>query len=223
MKGYLNRPDATAEILDADGWLATGDLGYVDEDGNVFVVDRLKDLIKVSAYQVAPAELEALLVAHPWVADAAVVGHPDERHGEVPVAAVVPRGMAGEVDAGGDNGLGRGARRPTSGYARCSSWMRSREPLPANSCTGCLPSGDGRTRSRQGIKDEGAHESPRVVSERIVSLPPRHPAPSTLSFRAYSWRADPPSSKSALSTGRRLCYSVTSSPPLPPRHQALGM
>jgi acyl-CoA synthetase (AMP-forming)/AMP-acid ligase II len=88
MKGYLNRSDATAEILDADGWLATGDLG------NVFVVDRLKDLIKVSAYQVAPAELEALLVAHPWVADAAVVGHPDERHGEVPVAAVVPRGMA---------------------------------------------------------------------------------------------------------------------------------
>jgi acyl-CoA synthetase (AMP-forming)/AMP-acid ligase II len=101
MKGYLNRPDASAEILDADGWLATGDLGYVDEDGNVFVVDRLKDLIKVSAYQVAPAELEALLVAHPRVADAAVVRRPDERHGEVPVAAVVPRGMAGEVDAEG--------------------------------------------------------------------------------------------------------------------------
>jgi acyl-CoA synthetase (AMP-forming)/AMP-acid ligase II len=98
MKGYLNRPDATAEILDADGWLGTGDLGYVDEDGNVFVVDRLKDLIKVSAYQVAPAELEALLVAHPRVADAAVVGRPDERHGEVPVAVVVPRGMAGEAD-----------------------------------------------------------------------------------------------------------------------------
>jgi acyl-CoA synthetase (AMP-forming)/AMP-acid ligase II len=99
MKGYLNRPDATAEILDADGWLGTGDLGYVDEDGNVFVVDRLKDLIKVSAYQVAPAELEALLFAHPRVADAAVVGRPDERHGEVPVAAVVPRGAAGEADA----------------------------------------------------------------------------------------------------------------------------
>jgi acyl-CoA synthetase (AMP-forming)/AMP-acid ligase II len=98
MKGYLNRPDATAEILDADGWLGTGDLGYVDQDGNVFVVDRLKDLIKVSAYQVAPAELEVLLVAHPRVADAAVVGRPDERYGEVPVAVVVPRGTASEVD-----------------------------------------------------------------------------------------------------------------------------
>jgi acyl-CoA synthetase (AMP-forming)/AMP-acid ligase II len=101
MKGYLNRPDATLEILDSDGWLGTGDLGCVDGDGNVFVVDRLKNLIKVSAYQVAPAELEALLVAHPRVADAAVVGRPDERLGEVPVAAVVSRGMAGEVDAEG--------------------------------------------------------------------------------------------------------------------------
>ena len=98
MRGYLNRPEATAEMLDADGWLRIGDLGYVDEDGNVFVVDRLKDLIKVSAYHVAPAELEALLVAHPRVADAAVVGRPDERHGEVPVAVVVPRETAGEAD-----------------------------------------------------------------------------------------------------------------------------
>jgi acyl-CoA synthetase (AMP-forming)/AMP-acid ligase II len=92
MEGYLNRPDATAEIMAAGGWLRTGDLGCVDAGGNVFVVDRLKDIIKVSAYQVAPAELEALLVAHPRVADAAVIGRPDNRHGEVPVAAVVPRG-----------------------------------------------------------------------------------------------------------------------------------
>jgi acyl-CoA synthetase (AMP-forming)/AMP-acid ligase II len=97
MSGYLNRSQATAEILGADGWLKTGDLGCVDHDGNVFIVDRLKDLIKVSAYGVAPAELETLLLTHPGVADAAVVGRPDERHGEVPVAAVVPRG---EVDGG---------------------------------------------------------------------------------------------------------------------------
>jgi OPC-8:0 CoA ligase-1 len=63
----------TADIIDAGGWLRTGDLGYVDGDGNVFVVDRLKELIKVSAYQVAPAELEALLITHPQVADAAVI------------------------------------------------------------------------------------------------------------------------------------------------------
>jgi acyl-CoA synthetase (AMP-forming)/AMP-acid ligase II len=92
MAGYLNRPDATAEILDADGWLHSGDLGHIDATGNVFVVDRLKELIKVSAHQVAPAELEALLATHPGVADCAVVPRPDERHGEVPVAVVVARG-----------------------------------------------------------------------------------------------------------------------------------
>jgi acyl-CoA synthetase (AMP-forming)/AMP-acid ligase II len=91
MAGYLGNPEATAEVLDADGWLRTGDLGYVDAEGNVFVVDRIKDLIKVNAYQVAPAELEALLLTHPLVADAAVVGRPDESRGEVPVAVVVPR------------------------------------------------------------------------------------------------------------------------------------
>jgi acyl-CoA synthetase (AMP-forming)/AMP-acid ligase II len=96
MAGYLGRPDATAEMVDAGGWLHTGDLGYVDEDGNVFVVDRLKELIKVSAYQVAPAELEALLAGHPAVADVAVIPRPDATHGEVPVALVVPRA---EVDA----------------------------------------------------------------------------------------------------------------------------
>jgi acyl-CoA synthetase (AMP-forming)/AMP-acid ligase II len=98
MQGYLNRPQATAEILDADGWLRTGDLGLVDPDGNVFVVDRLKELIKVSGYQVAPAELEALIAAHPGVDDAAVVGRPDERRGEVPVAVVVRRGNLGAGD-----------------------------------------------------------------------------------------------------------------------------
>jgi acyl-coenzyme A synthetase/AMP-(fatty) acid ligase len=73
----------------------------VDAQGNVFVVDRLKDLIKVSAYQVAPAELEALLLTHPAVADAAVIGRPDEARGEVPVAVVVPRDEApGQVDGG---------------------------------------------------------------------------------------------------------------------------
>jgi acyl-CoA synthetase (AMP-forming)/AMP-acid ligase II len=89
MAGYLNRPAATAEIIDRDGWLHTGDLGHVDPDGNVVVVDRLKELIKVDGYQVPPAELEALLLSHPSIADAAVIGRPDDRHGEVPVAYVV--------------------------------------------------------------------------------------------------------------------------------------
>jgi acyl-CoA synthetase (AMP-forming)/AMP-acid ligase II len=91
MKGYLGRPEATAAMLDPDGWLRTGDLGLVDGDGNVVIVDRLKELIKVSGWPVAPAELEALLATHPAVADAAVVRRPDPAKGEVPVAVVVPR------------------------------------------------------------------------------------------------------------------------------------
>jgi acyl-CoA synthetase (AMP-forming)/AMP-acid ligase II len=89
MAGYLNQPVATAEIIDTDGWLHTGDLGHIDSDGNVVVLDRLKELIKVDGYQVAPAELEALLLSYPPITDAAVTGRADDRHGEVPVAYVV--------------------------------------------------------------------------------------------------------------------------------------
>ena len=91
MTGYLGRPEATAEALDTDGWLHTGDLVRIDADGWLFVVDRLKELIKYKGHQVAPARLEALLGAHPAVADCAVVGRPDEVAGEIPVAYVVRR------------------------------------------------------------------------------------------------------------------------------------
>jgi 4-coumarate--CoA ligase len=89
MKGYLNNPGATAATIDDDGWLHTGDIGHVDADGHLYVVDRLKELIKYKGFQVAPAELEGLLLTHPAVADAAVVGLPDEEAGEVPVGYVV--------------------------------------------------------------------------------------------------------------------------------------
>jgi acyl-CoA synthetase (AMP-forming)/AMP-acid ligase II len=89
MKGYLNRPEATAETVDREGWLHTGDIGYADADGHFFIVDRKKELIKYKGFQVAPAELEALLVTHPAVADAAVIPSPDEEAGEVPKAFVV--------------------------------------------------------------------------------------------------------------------------------------
>ncbi len=89
MRGYLNRPDATARCVDADGWLHTGDIGYADEEGYFFIVDRAKELIKYKGFQVAPAELEALLLTHPSVADAAVIPSPDEEAGEVPKAVVV--------------------------------------------------------------------------------------------------------------------------------------
>jgi len=93
MRGYRGRPDATAATIDADGWLHTGDLGMVDADGRVSITDRLKELIKVKGFQVAPAELEGLLCGHPAVADAAVVGIPDEAAGEVPKAFVVAPGQ----------------------------------------------------------------------------------------------------------------------------------
>ncbi len=91
-KGYLNQPAATRETITADGWVRTGDIGHIDADGYLFITDRLKELIKVKGFQVAPAELEALLLTHPSVADVAVIGRPDERAGELPVAYVVARG-----------------------------------------------------------------------------------------------------------------------------------
>ena len=91
MKGYLNNPEATRDMLDADGWLHSGDIGKADADGYLYVVDRLKELIKYKAFQVAPAELEAAVQSHPAVADAAVIPSPDEEAGEVPKAFVVLR------------------------------------------------------------------------------------------------------------------------------------
>ncbi|CAK9322431.1 unnamed protein product [Citrullus colocynthis] len=89
MKGYLNNPEATAATIDKDGWLHTGDIGFIDDDDELFIVDRLKELIKYKGFQVAPAELEALLLTHPVISDAAVVPMKDEQAGEVPVAFVV--------------------------------------------------------------------------------------------------------------------------------------
>jgi acyl-CoA synthetase (AMP-forming)/AMP-acid ligase II len=91
MRGYLGDDAATAATIDPDGWLHTGDLVSFDHDGNLYVVDRLKELIKCSGYHVAPAELEAELMTHPAVADAAVVPRPDPNAGQVPVAYVVLR------------------------------------------------------------------------------------------------------------------------------------
>ncbi|MFK8025522.1 MAG: AMP-binding protein [Ilumatobacter sp.] len=88
MKGYLNNPTASADTVDPDGWLHTGDIAVIDEHGHMTIVDRLKELIKYKGFQVAPAELEALLITHPKVADVAVIGVPDEEAGELPKAFV---------------------------------------------------------------------------------------------------------------------------------------
>ncbi|MEU9351670.1 4-coumarate--CoA ligase family protein [Streptomyces griseoloalbus] len=100
MKGYLGRPDATTAMIDPDGWLHTGDVGHVDADGWLFVVDRVKELIKYKGFQAAPAELEALLLTHPGIADAAVIGVCNEDGNEVPHAHVVRRPSAPELSEG---------------------------------------------------------------------------------------------------------------------------
>lgn len=97
MKGYLNNPEATAATIDADGWLHTGDVAVIDEDGHMTVVDRVKELIKYNGFQVPPAELEALLITHPAILDVAVIGIPDDSAGELPKAFVV-RAPGAEID-----------------------------------------------------------------------------------------------------------------------------
>ena len=92
MKGYFGRAEESAATIDPEGWLRTGDLGYADGAGRCCIVDRLKELIKFKGYQVAPVELEALLLSHPQVADACVIPQPDAEVGEVPKAFVVGKG-----------------------------------------------------------------------------------------------------------------------------------
>ncbi|XP_055587002.1 uncharacterized protein LOC129739546 [Uranotaenia lowii] len=89
MKGYLKNDKETRSMIDQDGWLHTGDTGYFDEDEEFFIVDRIKDLIKYKGFQVAPADVEAVLLTNPSISDAAVIGLPDEAAGELPMAFVV--------------------------------------------------------------------------------------------------------------------------------------
>ena len=111
MKGYLNRPADTADSIDREGWYHTGDVGYVDEEGYFFIVDRTKELIKYKGLQVAPAELEALLLTHPAILDAAVVRKADEEAGEVPKAYVVLKPDEASKATGADTIMGWVAQR----------------------------------------------------------------------------------------------------------------
>jgi HIP---CoA ligase len=99
MKGYLDDPAATAEAIDAEGFLHTGDVGVMDGEGNLKITDRMKDMFIVGGFNTYPAEIEHVLLAHPSVAQAAVIGVPDERLGEVGAAFIVARpGAAPSAD-----------------------------------------------------------------------------------------------------------------------------
>jgi long-chain acyl-CoA synthetase len=91
MKGYWQRPEATAETIDADGWLKTGDIGVIDPDGYIRIVDRKKDMILVSGFNVYPNEIEDAAARHPGVLESAAVGVPDEKSGEVVKLFVVKK------------------------------------------------------------------------------------------------------------------------------------
>lgn len=90
-KGYWNMPGATAEVFREDGWFLTGDIGHLDEESVLFITDRKKDMIIMSGWKIYPTEVESVIIQYPGVADVAVFGIPDERKGELPVAAIVPR------------------------------------------------------------------------------------------------------------------------------------
>jgi acyl-CoA synthetase (AMP-forming)/AMP-acid ligase II len=152
MAGYRNRPEATAAMVGPHGWLRTGDLGLVDDGGNVVIVDRLKELIKVRGHQVAPAELEALLATHPAVADAAVLGREDPDDGEVPVAVVVPRPG---TDPDPEDLLGWVAER-----------VAPHKRLRAIRFAGAIPRTPSGKLLRRALRD-----GPRRVDRRAPSLP----------------------------------------------------
>ena len=135
MAGYLDDPAATAEALDADGWLRTGDLGIVGDDGCLRIVGRSKDMFIVGGFNAYPAEIENVLLRHPDVQQVAVIGVPDDRLGEVGMAFVVAPSTASDAELEADAPrLGQGAdgqlqgaplRRPSSTSCRSTPPARS--------------------------------------------------------------------------------------------------
>ncbi len=128
MKGYWNRPDATAAVLTEDGWFRTGDLGEFDDDGDLRIVDRLKDLIIRGGYNVYPGEVEEVLYQHPDIVEAAVVGVPDDHYGEE-VAAVITRKPGSDLT---ESDVTEWSRKKLSAY-KIPRIVRFVEQLPKGS------------------------------------------------------------------------------------------
>jgi acyl-CoA synthetase (AMP-forming)/AMP-acid ligase II len=127
MRGYWNMPEATAATIDADGWLRTGDAGYLDEDGYLYIHDRVKDMIISGGENVYPAEVENAIYSHPDVADVAVIGVPDEKWGEAVKACVVLKAGADASEAD----IIRHARQFIAGY-KCPKSVDFIDALPRN-------------------------------------------------------------------------------------------
>lgn len=175
MRGYLGNAEATSEVLDADGWLRSGDLGFADEDGYYYIIERLKDVLKYNGYQVSPSELEALLMTHPAVKEAAVVGEPHE-YGEAPRALVIlAEGqhateeelkcfIAGKVAP--HKQLRAGIKFVTSAFPRTASGKLQRRKLRAL----LQPMLDESSSSSSGSRTSTGDEASPVKSERTYTV-----------------------------------------------------
>jgi len=142
MKGYWNRPDETARVFTADGWLRTGDIGVMDEHGSIRITDRKKDMIIVSGFKVFPNEIEDVITMHPGVLEAGAIGIPDERTGEAVKVVVVPRDPSLTVEA-----LLEHCRRRLTNYKVPRVIVLRSEPLPKTSIGKVL---------RRALRDETA-------------------------------------------------------------------
>ena len=211
-EGLPDNPEATAATIDADGWLHTGDIGHVDDDGHVFIVDRVKELIKYKGFQVPPAELEALLLTHPAVADAAVIGLPDEEAGEM------PEGVR-RAEAGRDAPPRRSRRSSPSRWRRtssCGGRVHRRDPevgRRARSSAGCsarrVAPIRGRGASGRGRRSSGRRRGHGAADVGVEQLRARGRPPLTGGAEPVEVRAadHPPSAPS----GDRL-HDVAAAP-----------
>ena len=192
MNGYHGNPEATAEAF-AGGWFHTGDLGYVDEDGFFFIVDRKKDLIIRGGYNVYPREVEDVLYAHPAVAEAAVIGVPDDRLGEE-VKAFVALREAAQVDRAGARRLRQGAGR------------RVQVPPDRSSSVDALPMSADRQDPQAGADRLMDRMGPLDAAFLELKTPSR--APPWPSRRSRSSRGRPPARRSTpprSAAGCRWC------------------
>jgi len=154
-KGYYNNPKATSESINAEGWYRTGDIGYVDKDNNIYITDRVKELIKYNGFQVAPAQLEGLLLAHPAVNDVAVIGvYSAERATELPRAYVVPaKGYTGGEKL--EKELSDWLHAKVAPYKRLRGGVRFVTEIPKSNAGKVLR----RVLAEQAKKEEEAHNS----------------------------------------------------------------
>ena len=169
MKGYWNRPEETKATITADGWLKTGDAGYLDADGYVFLTDRVKDMIVSGGENIYPAEIENVLASHPAVAEVAVIGVPDEKWGET-VKAVIATKPAQTVTAADDPRL----RQDASGRLQMPDVGRFRRRSAAQSLR--QGSQEGPARALLGRQGAPHQLRPRrtiiVIPGLVLACPP---------------------------------------------------